>query len=141
MAIVAIAGMFSACSMHQSETVGPGARAVITADEIDSSQASNAFDAVRKLRPGFLVSHGKVSLDARAAPAFPNVYVDNVFYGDASTLRDIPAATIDSIKFYTPGEAQYKFGHGNMAGVIEVVTRHQEHGSFVVLPKHRLAKG
>ena len=123
LAVAAVVGSH-ACMVHRGDTGGSADSSVITEDEIDSSHAYTAFEAVYKLRPRFLASRGKVSLDPSQPNALPNVYVDNQFYGDISTLRGIAAGSIESIKFYTPGEAQYKFGHGNMAGVIGIFTKH-----------------
>jgi hypothetical protein len=64
-----------------------------------------------------------VTLDPAAPPALPRVYVDEQLYGDASALRSIPARDIGSIKFYSSGEAQYKYGHDNPAGVIAITTK------------------
>ncbi len=113
----------SACVLHHAEDVAPN-RAVITEDEIDSLHASNAFEAVNKLRPMFLIARGKVTVDATTRPAYPNVYVDNQFYGDITALKYISAATIESIQFFNASEAQYKFGRGNAAGVIDILTKH-----------------
>lgn len=113
-----------ACVMHHGGPAGRADNSVITADEIDSSHAFSAYDAVYRLRPTFLMSRGRLSLDPRVPPALPNVYVDNMRYGDASTLRDVAAGSIESIRFYDAAEAQYKFGHGNMAGVIAIITKH-----------------
>ena len=114
----------SACvlaSRGASETVDTS---VITEHEIDSVHAFNALEAIAKLRPRFLVSRGKVSLDPKVPPALPNVYIDNMFYGDVTTLRGIATGSIDSIRFFDAANAQYKFGHGNMAGVIDIFTKH-----------------
>jgi hypothetical protein len=112
-----------ACAMHRTD-IDHGDRTVITGDQIDSVHAMNAFEAVDRLRPVFLTSRGKVSLQPGTVPALPNVYVDNQFYGDASVLRTISAAMIESIKFYSAAEAQFKFGRGNEAGVIGITTKH-----------------
>jgi hypothetical protein len=111
------------CAFHKSTEANRGNRAPITAVEIDSVHALNAYDAVHRLRPQILVYRGPVSLDPRQPPATPNVYVDNMLYGDVSTLRNIAAATIDTIKFYSAAEAQYAFGRGNAAGVIGIITK------------------
>lgn len=113
-----------ACVLHRGATSDLADHSVITEEEIDSAHAFNAYDAVFKLRREFLISRGKLSLDPSEPPALPNAYVDNMFYGDVSTLRGIPAGSIESIKFYEAAEAQYKFGRGNMAGVIGVTTKH-----------------
>jgi hypothetical protein len=114
----------AACAMHRTVPAATDARTSITETEIDSVHALNAYDAVRRLRPQFLSYRGAVSLDPRQPPALPNVYMDNVLYGDVSTLRNISAATIESITFYNSSEAQYTFGRGNAAGVISIVTKH-----------------
>jgi hypothetical protein len=112
------------CAPHRSGPPDLADNSVITEDEIESAHAFNAYEAVYKLRREFLTSRGKLSLDPSVPPALPNVYVDNMFYGDVSTLRGIAAASIESIKFYEPAAAQFKFGTGNMAGVIGVTTKH-----------------
>jgi hypothetical protein len=123
-----VCGLFAAalsgCAMHRAE---PGAMrdpSLITEAEIDSSHASSAFEAVSKLRPMFLSSRGKLSVEAGTLPAAPRVYVDNQYYGEAGVLRSISAMTIDSIRFYSASEAQFKFGRGNEAGVIGIFTKH-----------------
>jgi hypothetical protein len=122
-ATAALVGLH-ACSLHPSASSGPADDSVITEAEIDSVHAVSGYDAVEKLRPRFLMSRGKLTLNPSVPPALPNVYVDLMFYGDISTLRSISAASIESIKFYSSSEAQYVFGHGNMAGVIGVTTKH-----------------
>lgn len=96
---------------------------VITADQIAETRAVTAYDAVHKLQPNFLVARGPTSLLGTSS-AFPNVYVDNVPYGALSTLQDIPAQDVAMIRMYRAWEATYKFGTGNMGGVIEVFTKH-----------------
>lgn len=119
-AILLLSGCVLA-SHSASETVDTS---VITENEIDSVHAFNALEAISKLRPRFLVSRGKVSLDPKVPPALPNVYIDNMFYGDVTTLRGIATGSIDSIRFFDAANAQYKFGAGNMAGVIDIFTKH-----------------
>jgi hypothetical protein len=111
----------SAC-FHRVGTGGE--TSMITQVEIDSVHAASAYDAVRKLRPLFLTVQGRMSVDPKQPPAQPNVYVDNMYYGDITTLRTIGASEIESIKFYSASEAQYAFGRGNMAGVISIQTKH-----------------
>jgi hypothetical protein len=120
---VAAAFGASACVFHRATKTGTD-RTTISAAEIDSVHAISAYDAVRKLRPQFLVSRGRLSADPKEPPALPNVYVDNMYYGDISVLPNISAASIESIRFYNASEAQYVFGRGNMAGAINILTKH-----------------
>jgi hypothetical protein len=114
----------NACLVRRAGTGQIADPSVISETELDSVHAGSALEAVRQLRPMFLVSRGKLSPDPRVPPALPNVYVDNQFYGDATVLRNISAESIESIKFFNPAEAQLKFGTGNPAGVIGIFTKH-----------------
>lgn len=96
---------------------------VITAEQIDASQSVTAYEAIQKLQPNFLVARGPTSLSGTSS-AFPNVWLDDVPYGPLATLKDIPAQNVAVIRMYRAWEATYKFGTGNMGGVIEVFTKH-----------------
>lgn len=121
--LVALTPLSSGC--FHSATPGVMAdKSLITEAEIDSAHAGSALETIARLRPMFLISRGKMSFDPKAPPALPNVYVDEMFYGDATTLRVIAASTIESIRFYNSSEAQLHYGRGNMSGVIAIVTKH-----------------
>jgi hypothetical protein len=122
LAIIAIPTLIASACVRHTEAGALYDSSLITEDEIDSAHAVTALEAVRKLRPMFLTSRGK--LEFGTENALPNVYVDNQYYGDVSTLRGISAATIETIKFYSASEAQFKFGRGNAAGVIGIFTKH-----------------
>lgn len=112
----------SACA-HVPVADQSSAPNVITADQIATTQATNAYEAVQKLQPNFLVTRGPTSLLGTSS-ATPNVYLDDVRYGSMPSLRQIPAQSIATIRMYRAWEATTKFGTGNMGGVIEVVTKH-----------------
>jgi hypothetical protein len=112
------------CAAHTAPAAQAGDAAIITEAEIDSAHVSSAYDVIHKLRPQFLTSRGKLTLDPTVPPALPRVYVDDQFYGDATTLRGILRGTIESIRYYSASEAQYKYGHDNAAGVIAITTKH-----------------
>jgi hypothetical protein len=122
--LVAAIGAASGCAFQRATGDPSYDPAVITQAELDSCHAASAFDAVSKLRPMFLQSRGKLDVAPGTLPAMPRVYVDDQYYGEAGTLREIPSSSILSIRFYTAAEAQYKFGRGNEAGVINIFTKH-----------------
>jgi len=97
-------------------------RDIITAEEIDASQAYNAYDAVKKLRGNFLSYRGRTSLANTSTP-FPIVFVDEQAYGPIASLRSIPANNVESIRLYRAWEAATKYGNGLLGGVIAVYTR------------------
>ena len=97
---------------------------VITLQEINASGMSgSAYELISRLRPSFLVSRGQTTLSGDQSVAYPNVYLDGVAFGDINTLRQIDASQIAEIRMYQSSEAQTKFGLGNSAGVIAIVTR------------------
>lgn len=96
---------------------------VITAEQIEATQSVTAYEAIQKLQPNFLVARGPTSLSGTSS-GLPNVWIDDVPYGPLATLKDIPAQNVALIRMYRAWEATYKFGTGNMGGVIEVFTKH-----------------
>ena len=95
---------------------------VITEAEIAALNATNAYDVIKKLRANFLTYRGRTSVTG-SSNADPTVYVDDQAYGPISSLRNIPASHITSIRMYRSWEAMTKYGDGNMGGVIAVNTK------------------
>ena len=98
---------------------------VLTADEIEAAHADvrTAYDAVARLRPNWLASHGAMSSDAGLNP-FASVWVDGQLYGELSALRDIPAYQVADLRYYDITEAGAKFGlRAGTGGAIEVRSR------------------
>ncbi|HEX6575425.1 MAG TPA: TonB-dependent receptor plug domain-containing protein [Gemmatimonadaceae bacterium] len=95
---------------------------VITAQEIESSKAANAYDVIKKLRGNFLSYRGRTSMNNTSSPD-PVVFVDDQAYGPLASLRTIPAAQIETIRLYRTWEAQTKYGRGLMGGAIAIETK------------------
>jgi hypothetical protein len=115
--------VLAACVRPSSHAPGAYDSQVITEDEIAASRATNALEAIQKLRANFLTYRGETSLYPGASTPYPTVYVDDQFYGAISLLKTIPAMQITSIKLYRSWEATTKYGTGKMGGVIAVTTR------------------
>lgn len=96
---------------------------LITEDEIEASRAPTAFEVIQKLRANFLSYRGETSFDRSKSEPYPTVYVDGQAYGSISSLRNISATQIATIRLYRSWEATTKFGTGNMGGVIAITTR------------------
>jgi hypothetical protein len=98
---------------------------VLTAEEIEAAHADvrTAYDAVARLRPNWLASHGAMSSDAGLNP-FASVWLDGQLYGELSSLRDIPAYQVADLRYYDITEAGAKFGlRAGTGGAIEVRSR------------------
>ena len=94
---------------------------VITREEILASHATNAYDAVNMLRPNFLQFHGQTTITG-SDTGYPKVYLNHILYGDLTSLRSLDAIGILEIHYYNGTEAQSRFGLGNVAGAIEVIS-------------------
>ena len=110
-----------ACTRASSRP-GTGDRDTITEDEIASSSAVNAYEAVQRLRGNFLSNRGKTTILGKSSP-MPVVYLDGVRYGEVQSLRNISATQVQSIHLYRAYDAQQKYGNDVMGGVIEVSTK------------------
>jgi hypothetical protein len=96
---------------------------VLKEDAIEAMRVGTAYDVVARSHSEYLHSRGRESLDART-PAVPaHVFLDDTFYGDIATLKQIPASQVSEMRFFQAYEAQYKFGTGHMGGVIQVITK------------------
>ena len=107
----------------KSARVAPQDRNLITADEIAKSNATNAYEAVERLRPAFLRTRGSQSLQNQEPPT-PMVYVDGMRYGTLQTLASVPTIGIVTIQYLNAIEATQRYGFGNEGGAIMIVTKH-----------------
>ena len=96
---------------------------LITREEIASSGASNALEAVERLRPQFLRPRGGVSVRADSREASPpQVFVDGLEVGGPEALRDVPASLVLSIQYTPNRDTETRLGSGQYGGVIRVST-------------------
>jgi outer membrane cobalamin receptor len=119
----ALSGVLFACASPQLGPGHLGESQLITEEEIERSQAPTAYDAIQRLRANFLTYRGETSLDRNKSQPYPTVYVDGQEYGSLSSLRNIPASQVATIRLYRSWEATTTFGTGNMGGVIAITTR------------------
>ena len=96
---------------------------VLSEDAIEAMRVGTGYDVVARTHSEYLHSRGRESMDSRT-PAVPaHVFLDDTYYGEVATLRQIPASQIAEMRFYQAYEAQFKFGTGHMGGVIQVITK------------------
>jgi hypothetical protein len=95
---------------------------VITQPEVQASLESNAYDVINKLRPMFLKTRGRTSIQGQNQE-YASVFLDDQYYGDLNTLKSIAAMQVQEIRYYPGTEVAMKFGMQYGAGVIAVKTR------------------
>jgi hypothetical protein len=93
----------------------------ITRSELEAIPGSTALDAVRRLRPQFL--RARRSEVGREALVLPAVYIDGVRVGDLELLETIHLRSVLEIQYFSPTEANMRWGVGHEGGVIHVILR------------------
>ncbi|HSC33594.1 MAG TPA: hypothetical protein VLD17_17875 [Gemmatimonadaceae bacterium] len=112
----------AACATARGPHTGGGRDAnLITAAEIENSHETDAYDAVRNLRPNMLVTHGQTTFN-NSDPGII-VFLNGSQFGTVESLHRIAASDVDEIRFYSAGEASMRHGTGYPDGVIEVKTK------------------
>jgi hypothetical protein len=103
---------------------------VITAEELQSVSATNAYEAIQKLRPAYLRTRGAVKGASTASGQNSVEPIDLVVYfgenrmGGSESLKQISIAEIGEIRYYSASDATQKWGTGHSAGAIQVGIRH-----------------
>jgi hypothetical protein len=94
---------------------------LLTAGDLSNVTGSTVYDAVRQLRPEWIMrSHPN--------PVLPNqgnliIYVDGTRYGAGiDGLRLITIRSAHSVRYFSPAKAEGRFGPGHLLGAIEVLT-------------------
>ena len=113
--------LLAACGGAGRQTTPRSNRDVITREQIDQAQTSDAYILIQRLRPDYLRPRGGPSIN-RGAP-LAVVYVDGVRRGDPGVLRNIRPDDVQEIRFHSSSDATTRWGTDHAGGVIEVLTR------------------
>jgi hypothetical protein len=126
MAAAAVVLGCAATATNSGTPGGPRTSNVLTGGDLAEAHAdvTTAFDAVARLRPNWLAPHGVMSTTSQGTGTeYAMVYLDGQRYGDLSSLRNIPAYNVRTIRYYNLTESGARYGiRGGRSGVIEVIT-------------------
>ena len=95
---------------------------LITEDEIAATPSSNAYEVVAKLRPNFLKTRGRTTINAVANDRAV-VFLDGQYYGNLNTLRNLLATQIREIRYIGGTDAVTQYGMQYGGGVIAIKTK------------------
>lgn len=100
---------------------------MITAEEIASISASNAYEVVQRLRSQWLITRGAAgtrepTLEGGLSGGIV-VYLDGVRRGGVDALREIPVEQIRELRYIDAKDATTRYGTGHTSGVIEVYSK------------------
>ncbi len=126
----ALCAFLPACSSRQGGPEAAAPRAPrsdpyrLTRADIEQAMETNVtnlYDLVQSRRPTWMrVTVGGSAGTAR--PRSPVVWLDNVRYGDLTSMRQIPLTHVQSVRYLRPSEAQMQLGLDNLGGAIVVET-------------------
>ena len=126
------AGLAGACAHYATAREDPRPvaathdRSVLTRDDLRASSDQYLYDLVQRLRPEWLYTHGSTSIGGGVGgnvdPDPVRVYVGMVRLGGPEVLTRLPTAQADSLKYFTPAQAQQRFGPGHLNGAIQVLS-------------------
>jgi hypothetical protein len=94
---------------------------VITAEEIATKPAQTLYDAVRALRPQWMM-RGRPTVLMPQNEGQLVVYVDGTRFGGIESLRQLVPSVATAVRYYSPSDAEAHFGPGHLNGAIEVIT-------------------
>ncbi len=124
---LALAVSFAACASTGSSSGTGRLPDLITGDEIASSGASNALEAVTRLRPNWMRARGTSSIaGGRIQSQVIVVYLDGQRLGDITSLRMQSVAGIQSMQWLDAARASTVLsglGSEAIAGAIVIKTR------------------
>jgi hypothetical protein len=125
--LIGIAGLTACASAPRTAsepevTVRRADRNLITADEIATSGAITARQAVERLRPHMLSRQSVTSIRGGNADQL-QVYIDNQRHGGIDQLANIQAPEIQEIRYMSGVDATNRYGTGHSAGVILVIRK------------------
>ena len=111
-----------ACAPTKEMGTTRGSRYIITAEEISSTSANNAYEAIQMLRPNLLNRDMRRSIDMYSTAGVV-VYVQGVKYGDKESLKTISVLEIAEIKYLPKSEATMRFGSDHAGGAFLIKLR------------------
>jgi hypothetical protein len=117
----------AACASAPKTDAAPGAPTaarstnLLTAAEIESrgTQTGSAYDAVRRLRPGFLTYHGVSGSTTGAGTV--HVSIDGGPLAAVETLRSLASTQIAEVRYLSAADAAQRFGTSAEAGPVLLV--------------------
>ena len=122
------------CAVHATRNVpsNDGDRIFITADQIERSGSTTAWEALRKLVPQLTYGEKKSGqpskLERRGQSSFllsdaPLVFLDGVRLPDFRNLQQLSATTIESIEVLNGIDGTTYYGSNAVSGVILIRTK------------------
>jgi len=99
---------------------------ILIADDLRKTDAQNLGDAIQRLRPEWLrrgsarAANSAGTMHSAAEPLV--VWIDNNRAGGIEILAQMQISNVSSVRYFSPSEAESRFGTGNSSGAIQIIT-------------------
>ena len=98
----------------------------LLSEDLRKTDALNLGDAIKRLRPQWLRRSNATQANTTGlstSPAEPFVvWIDQSRAGGIEVLDQVPLTSVRSVQYFSPSEAQARFGTGYSSGAIQVIT-------------------
>jgi len=112
----------AACASTGQQPGTGGDENVISTEELRAAQITDLYSYIQAHRPRWL--ERRYGLTFNEAQSYPlTVFMDNSPAGGVDQLQTISTTSVAEVRYYSPTDAEARFGAGYIAGVIQVVTR------------------
>jgi hypothetical protein len=115
--LLLVCGCTAGQARRPSETPEKGA--LITTEELRGTHATDAYEIIQFLRPGWLQRRGAYSFGNDGGIA---VYLNNMRLPGLEALREIESGAVTYIRYFDSVAAHFRFGLSHNHGAIQVVT-------------------
>jgi hypothetical protein len=119
LAATAACGTTAPYGFHQATAAPFPSRDLLGEVEIQNAHVSTAYDAIFRLRPGFIRWQRTVTANERRL-----VYVDGTLMGGVEWLQSIPATDIHEVRLVTPLTNSGMYPLNNAGGAIVITTKY-----------------
>ena len=119
--VIALFALTSAACAAGAGGGGSGNPDLITREQIESLGDATAFQIVQRFRSSWLRARTQATF-GNSTPAYAEVFVDELRYGDINSLNRISSTQIQSIEYLSATDATTRYGTGYMGGIIRVNT-------------------
>ena len=92
---------------------------LITEQEIATSAESNVYDVVSRLRPMFLKTRGRSTINSGGSE-YASVFLDGQYFGELGSMRNIVATQIHEIRYLSGPDAVSRYGMRYGSGAVDV---------------------
>jgi hypothetical protein len=123
---IGITFLFCSCASLQDDGTPEPSKSILSAEEIATTTAFSAYEAIALKRPQFLKSRAVRKMGGPSAAEreeLPVVYLDGIYCGDIESLRSIQVSQIESIQRIDHNEAVLRFGRDRTGGVLMIITK------------------